>query len=231
MEQYSLSIFFPCFNEEGNVGKTARRALAVAREITPDYEVIVVDDGSRDNTAQIAAALAREDPHLRLVRHETNRGYGAALRTGLASATKELVFYTDGDGQFDLGELPGLIPLIRHADMVCGYRLNRRDPFIRRLNARLWGTLVNLLFDLRIRDVDCAFKLFRRSIFDRLELTSEGALIDTEIMVKASRAGFTYVQIGVGHFPRTSGRPTGARLGVIARAFRELFSLKAGLGR
>jgi len=227
----SLSIFFPCYNEEGNVESLARRALAVAGGLTDDYEVIVVDDGSRDRTAALAEALAAEDPHLRLIRHETNQGYGAALTTGFRSATKDLVFYTDGDGQFDLGELPALIPLIENVDMVCGYRIHRRDPLQRKVNAWLWGTLVNLLFNLRVRDVDCAFKLFRRRIFDRMELTSRGALIDTEILARASLAGKVFVQVGVNHYPRTSGSQTGAKPGVILRAFKELFALKAELDR
>lgn len=228
---YSLSIFFPCYNEEGNVESLSRRALAVARELTGDYEVIVVDDGSRDRTAAIAGALASEDSHLRLIRHETNQGYGAALTTGFRSATKDLVFYTDGDGQFDLGELPGLLPLIENVDMVCGYRLHRRDSLLRKVNAWLWSTLVNLLFNLRVRDVDCAFKLYRRKIFDRMELTSRGALIDTEILARAALAGWVFVQTGVNHYPRTSGQQTGAKLIVILRAFKELFALKAELDR
>jgi len=227
----SLSIFFPCYNEEGHVESLARRALAVAPTVADDYEVIVVDDGSRDRTAEIALALAREDPHLRLVRHETNRGYGAALITGFRSATKDLVFYTDGDGQFDLGELPRLLPMIEGVDMVCGYRRKRSDPFFRKVNAWLWGTLVNLLFHLRVRDVDCAFKLFRRPVFDHMELTSQGALIDTEILARAAQAGYIFVQTPVSHYPRTSGSQTGAKLGVILRAFRELFALKAELDR
>jgi glycosyltransferase involved in cell wall biosynthesis len=228
-KNYSLSIFFPCYNEEGNVEELSRKALAVARELTDDYEVIVVDDGSRDRTAAIAGALAEEDPHLRLVRHETNRGYGAALTTGFRAAAKDLVFYTDGDGQFDLGELPKLLPLIENADMVCGYRLRRRDPLPRKVNAWLWGALVNHLFHLRVRDVDCAFKLFRRKIFDRMILTSRGALIDTEILARAALSGYIFVQTGVNHYPRVSGSQTGAKPGVILRAFKELFALKTEL--
>jgi len=228
-KQYSLSIFFPCYNEEGNVESMARRALDVARSVADDYEVIVVDDGSRDRTAEIALDLAREDPHLRVVRHETNQGYGAALTTGFRSATKELVFYTDGDGQFDLGELPRLVPMIEGVDMVCGYREKRSDPWPRRVNAWLWGMLVNRLFHLRVRDVDCAFKLFRRSVFEHMELTSKGALIDTEILARAARDGRLFLQTPVSHYPRTSGSQTGAKPAVILRAFRELFALKAEL--
>lgn len=230
-KKYSLTIFFPCYNEEGAVESLSRRALAVAAGLTDDYEVIVVDDGSRDRTASIVEAMSAQDPRLRLIRHESNQGYGAALTTGFRGATKDLVFYTDGDGQFDLGELPKLMSLIEKADMVCAYRIHRSDPWVRNVNAWLWGTLVNHLFDLRVRDVDCAFKLFHRKIFDRMELTSKGALIDTEILARASMAGYVFVQVGVNHYPRTSGSQTGAKPGVILKAFKELFALKAELER
>ena len=226
MAAHSLSIFFPCHNEEANVERVARAALTVAASLAGDFEVIIVDDGSRDRTAELAEGLRREDPeHIRIVRHETNRGYGAALASGFRAATKELVFYTDGDGQFDLGELPRLLPLIERYDIVSAFRVNREDPFFRHVNAACWGALVNFLFRMRVRDVDCAFKLYRREMFDRMELESTGALIDTEILAKALRLGYTITQIGVRHYPRLAGRQTGANLRVILRAFRELFRL------
>jgi glycosyltransferase involved in cell wall biosynthesis len=160
------------------------------------------------------------------VHHRTNLGYGAALQSGFKAATKELVFYTDGDGQFDLNELPLLLPLIRQYDIVAGYRINRQDNLIRRINGWCWTKLVCLLFGMKVRDIDCAFKLYKREIFDNIELSSTGALISAEILARAVRRGYSLTQKGVHHYPRTAGKQTGANLRVIFRAFKELFNLR-----
>jgi len=227
MKKYSLSIFFPCFNEEPNVERVALGALAVARRISDDYEIIIVNDGSSDRTGEIADRLARQYPEIRVVHHERNKGYGAALQSGFKSARKELVFYTDGDGQFNIEEISKLLPLIEEYDIVSGYRINRRDPMIRKVNAFLWGALVNLLFKFKISDVDSAFKLYRREIFDQITMESQGALIDTEVLAKARAKGFTITEVGVTHYPRQAGEQTGAKLTVIIKAFKELFKLKS----
>jgi glycosyltransferase involved in cell wall biosynthesis len=227
MKKYSLSIFFPCFNEEPNVERVALGALAVARRISDDYEIIIVNDGSSDRTGEIADRLARQYPEIRVVHHEKNKGYGAALQSGFKSARKELVFYTDGDGQFNIEEISKLLPLIEEYDIVSGYRINRRDPMIRKVNAFLWGALVNLLFKFKISDVDSAFKLYRREIFDQITMESQGALIDTEVLAKARAKGFTITEVGVSHYPRQAGEQTGAKLTVIIKAFKELFKLKS----
>jgi glycosyltransferase involved in cell wall biosynthesis len=227
MKKYPLSIFFPCFNEEPNVEKVALGALAVARRISDDYEIIIVNDGSSDRTGEIADRLSRQYPEIRVVHHERNKGYGAALQSGFKSARKELVFYTDGDGQFNIEEITKLLPLIEEYDIVSGYRINRRDPVIRKVNAFLWGTLVNLLFKFKISDVDSAFKLYRREIFDQITMESQGALIDTEVLAKARAKGFTITEVGVTHYPRQAGEQTGAKLTVIIKAFKELFKLKS----
>ncbi len=227
MKKYPLSIFFPCFNEEPNVEKVALGALAVARRISDDYEIIIVNDGSSDRTGEIADRLSRQYPEIRVVHHERNKGYGAALQSGFKSARKELVFYTDGDGQFNIEEITKLLPLIEEYDIVSGYRINRRDPMIRKVNAFLWGTLVNLLFKFKISDVDSAFKLYRREIFDQITMESQGALIDTEVLAKARAKGFTITEVGVTHYPRQAGEQTGAKLTVIIKAFKELFKLKS----
>ena len=190
-----------------------------------DFEVIVVDDGSSDATAKIADEIASQNNKVKVVHHPTNLGYGAALTSGFKAASKELVFYTDGDGQFDITELPPLIPLIQKYDIVSCYRLNRRDNLIRKINGWCWTKLVCLLFGMKVRDIDCAFKLYKREIFDNIELSSSGALIDAEILARAVRKGYTITQKGVHHYPRTAGTQTAADLRVILRAFKELFAL------
>ncbi|MBK8915597.1 MAG: glycosyltransferase family 2 protein [Phycisphaerales bacterium] len=222
----SLTITFPCYNEEANVERVTRSAVEVGRRIADDLEVLIVNDGSRDRTGEIADRLAAEIPEVRVVHNSPNRGYGGALSRGFREATRTWVFYTDGDGQFDIGELPRLLPLLERYDIVSGYRRQRRDPWIRRLNAWAWGKLVRVLFGLRIRDIDGAFKIYPRSLFDRIEMKSTGALIDTEVLSRAQRLGYSIGQIDVSHYPRTAGQQTGARLSVIVRAFRELLALR-----
>jgi len=221
----SVSVFFPCYNEQGNVGRTVENALRVLEKLDADFEIIIVDDGSSDETARIADGIAGRDRRVKVVHHPRNLGYGAALRSGFSAATKELVFYTDGDGQFDMNEMPPLLPLMQQWDIVSCYRLNRRDSVIRKINAWAWTKLVCILFGLKIHDVDCAFKLYRREIFDRIKLSSTGALIDAEILARAAGKGYRITQKGVHHYPRTSGVQTGAKPRVILRAFRELFKL------
>lgn len=221
----SISVFFPCYNEQENVGRTTEKALAVLEKLSTDFEVIIVNDGSSDDTGRIADEIAGRDNRVKVVHHEVNLGYGAALQSGFKAATKELVFYTDGDGQFDISEMPPLLKLMEQYDIVSCYRLNRQDPVVRKINGWCWTRLVCLLFRLKIRDIDCAFKLYKRDIFDKIELSSTGALIDTEILARATRKGYSIVQKGVRHYPRTAGEQSGASLRVIFRAFKELLQL------
>ena len=221
----SISVFFPCYNEQDNVARTVENALAVLRKLNADFEVIIVDDGSSDETARIADRLAACQNAVKVVHHPANLGYGAALQSGFKAATKQLIFYTDGDGQFDIAEMPPLLPLIDRYDIVSCYRLNRRDSIIRKINAWCWTKLVCLLFGLKIRDIDCAFKLYKSEIFKDMKLQSAGALIDAEILARAARKGYTITQKPVHHYPRTAGKQTGANLRVILRAFKELFRL------
>jgi glycosyltransferase involved in cell wall biosynthesis len=224
----SISVFFPCYNEQDNVGRTVEQALGVLKKLNIDFEVIIVDDGSSDATGQIAEKIAEENNSVKVVHHSTNLGYGAALQSGFKAATKELVFYTDGDGQFDISEMPPLLPLLKQYDIVSCYRLNRRDNLIRKINGWCWTKLACLLFGMKVRDIDCAFKLYKREIFDsprRIKLSSTGALIDTEILARALRKGYRLTQKGVHHYPRTAGTQTGANPKVILRAFKELFKL------
>lgn len=223
----SISVFFPCYNEQENVGRTVEKALDVLEKLNADFEVIIVDDGSSDNTGQIADEIAGGHGRVKVVHHGRNLGYGAALQSGFKAAAKELVFYTDGDGQFDINEMPPLLSLMDQYDIVSCYRLNRRDPIIRKINGWCWTRLVCLLFGMKIRDIDCAFKLYKREIFDRIELSSSGALIDAEILARALRKGYRITQKGVHHYPRTAGSQSGANIRVILRAFRELFKLQS----
>jgi glycosyltransferase involved in cell wall biosynthesis len=176
-------------------------------------------EAGSDDTAQIADEITAANTRVKAVHHHTNLGYGAALKSGFKAATKELVFYTDGDGQFDINEMPPLLPMMAQ-------RLNRQDSLLRKLNGWAWTKLVCLLFGMKIRDIDCAFKLYKTKIFDNIELSSSGALIDAEILARAVRKGYSITQKGVHHYPRTAGAQTGANLSVILRAFKELFKLR-----
>ncbi len=222
----SITVFFPCYNEQENVTKVAQQALDVLEGLHADYEVIIVNDGSADDTGAVADRIAANHPRVRVVHHPRNLGYGAALRSGFRAATKDLVFHTDGDGQFNLAELPPWLPLMEQYDIVCGYRLNRQDNFVRRMNGWLWTRMTCLLFSLHLRDIDCAFKLYQRTIFDDLRMESTGALISTEILARAVRKGYRITERGVHHYPRTAGKQTGGNLKVIWRAFRELWRLR-----
>jgi len=222
----AISVFFPCFNEEASISQLVAESLKVLPTISRDFEIILVDDGSTDSTGTIADELAQRNGRIRVVHHERNLGYGAALASGFRAATKELVFYTDGDGQFDIAEIALLLPLIRDCDIVSGYRTDRQDSVIRRINAFFWNLLVRKALKFTCRDVDGAFKLYRREIFDHVAIRSTGALVDAEILARANRAGYRISQVGVHHRPRMAGKSTGAKLSVIFRAFRELFRLR-----
>jgi glycosyltransferase involved in cell wall biosynthesis len=225
----SLSIVFPAFNEAENIRESIRRAVRVCDRMGLDYEVVVVDDGSRDATGQLVADISLENTRVRIVSHTRNRGYGAALKSGILASQKEYVFFTDSDLQFDLDELGWLLASAGEFDIIAGYREKRSDPVGRRFNAWAWGQLVDWLFELRVRDVDCAFKVFHRSVFERIPIHSVGAFVNTEILVRAQAQGFTVKQVPVSHFPRHAGRQSGADIRVVVKAFRELGRLHKDL--
>ncbi|MCA9256878.1 MAG: glycosyltransferase family 2 protein [Phycisphaerales bacterium] len=227
----SISIFFPFYNEEANIENVAKAALRIAPTIADRFEIILVNDGSRDETGAIADRLADTHPEIRAVHNRPNRGYGGAVRRGIEEARMDWVFFSDGDGQFDLAELPKLIALLSDADMAVGYRIDRADPLPRRLNAFCWGTLVRTLFGIRVRDIDCAFKLIPRRLIDAITLESDGAMISTELLAKATYQGLRIREVGVRHYPRTAGEQTGANFRVILKAFRELFALHGRIRR
>ncbi len=227
----ALSAFFPAYNEEGNIAKTVRQALEVLSAYADPFEVIVVDDGSTDRTAEVVRAIAALDPRVRLVQHGRNRGYGAALRTGFAAARYDWVFFSDADLQFDLKDLARLLAHLDHADLIVGYRIRRQDPLHRRLISRVWNWLVRWGFGIRVRDVDCAFKLVRRELVQRLPLRSEGAFLSTELLCRAAATGARIVEVGVPHYPRRWGKQGGASFRVILRALVELWRLWGELRR
>lgn len=202
-----LSVFFPAYNDSGTIASMVIRAVQAASQVTPDYEVIVVNDGSTDATAQIADELASKYPHVRVVHHPTNRGYGGALQTGFRSATKDLIFYTDGDAQYDPAELVDLwTHLTPEADLVNGYKISRSDPLHRIVIGRLYHHIVSILFGLTVRDVDCDFRLMRRSIFERIDLRKTSGVICLEMMKKIQDAGFRIVEVPVHHYHRAFGK-------------------------
>jgi len=223
----------PAYNEEANVGEMIEDSISIISKVTDDYEVIAVDDGSADGTARVIQEKAEIYPQVRLVQHEVNLGYGAAVYDGFAAATKELIFFTDGDRQFVLDEINKLLPLIEEADMVVGYRAPREDPPLRVLYGKGWSMLVTLLFGYTARDIDCAFKLFKREIITDIgdQIESRGATFSAEWLVRTKRAGYRIVEVPVTHLPRVAGAQTGARLDVITRAFKELARFRWTLWR
>jgi len=202
-----LSIFFPAYNDSGTIASLVITALQTARTLTPHHEVIVVNDGSADNTAEILEELARTYPEVRIVHHEKNRGYGGALRTGFATATRELVFYTDGDGQYDPAEMEVLWRRFDDSvDLVNGYKISRSDPLHRIIIGRVYHHTVKILFGLKVRDVDCDFRLMRRSIFNTVHLEKNSGVICLEIMKKITDGGFRIAEVPVHHYHRAHGK-------------------------
>jgi len=218
-----LSAFFPAHNEEGNVERMCNALRIVLPNVAQDFEIIIVNDGSNDRTGEIADRLAAQDEKIRVVHHERNMGYGAAIRSGISACKKEYVFFTDGDNQFDVSQLSLFVPLVSQCDGVIGFRLNRQDNFVRKTNAWAWNRLVQWMFGLKAKDIDCAFKLFHRKVFEKVQLESSGAMISTEMLVKMKRNKYRLHEIGVLHSPRLAGKQTGANLRVIFKAFNELY--------
>ncbi len=218
--QHSLSVILPAYNEEEVIFDTVSTVLQALESWRIDYEVIVVNDGSVDRTGPLLAELAERIPRLHVITHPTNKGYGAALITGFAAAKKELSFFMDSDGQFSIDELYQFLPFASSYDAVIGYRLQRQDPWIRKLNAWGWKQVVALVLGVRVRDIDCAFKLYHTDFLHHQQLETQGAMINAEILYKLQREGGRIKQIGVHHLPRQGGKPTGANIKVIIRAFQ-----------
>lgn len=219
----SLSVILPAYNEEALIAQTIFTMMSTLTRWMHNFEVIVVNDGSRDRTGAIVARMAAYDRRIRLINHPTNMGYGAALVTGFQFVTKELAFFMDSDGQFDIRDLARFFPLIEEYGAVLGYRIDRQDAWMRKLNAWGWKQLVRFIFGVQVRDIDCAFKLIRAEFFRTHRLETRGAMINAEIVYKLSRASYTYTEVGVQHLPRKAGKATGAKPSVIVRALREMF--------
>ena len=228
-----LSYFFPAHNEEANVGGLVEEALEVLPSIADTFEIIIVNDGSRDGTQTIADELTARHPGVvRAVHHPVNRGYGGALRSGFGAARFELVAFTDGDRQFRVADLRRLTERLAEPDapdVVAGYRIARADPLIRTIYAKAYRLANRIFFGLRTTDVDCACKLFRSEALDGLRVESEGAFFSAELLIKLQAAGRSVAQVGVPHYPRTAGSPTGAKPQVILRAVRDFWRLRLHL--
>lgn len=225
----SLSVFLPAYNEEANIESTVANVVTHASRVAKNWELIIVNDGSRDNTGKIAEGLALKDKHLRVINHNPNRGYGAALKSGLYGAKYDWIAFIDSDGQFNFEEIDQFISTQAEtgADMVIGWYRERRVSLIRKLNSAAWQVFVFLLFGLRVKDIDCGFKFISKKVIETIpKLESErGAFISSEFLIKSKKAGFKIVQIPVHHYHRKEGEATGAKLNVIIKSFVDLFKL------
>lgn len=224
-----LSVFFPAYNEEDNIRSTVESALKVLPSVAKTWEVIIVNDGSKDNTLKVARGLAGRNKSVRVVNHEVNRGYGAAFKSGFYSAKYPWIVFTDADGQFDFSEIDEFIETQRetNADLVIGYYKDRKVTFVRKLNSFLWQVVVYILFGLSVKDIDCGFKLVSKKVIDKIpKLESErGAFVSSEFLINARKKGFKIVEVPVSHYPRKSGKATGANIDVIVQSFVDLFKL------
>lgn len=231
MSTRALSIVIPAYNEEQSVASTIREVSDVAQQIGRDYEIIVVNDGSTDGTRQAVLPLMYEVPHLKLVEHHPNLGYGAALKAGFGSATNGLIVFVPADGQFTFTEIDRFLAKAESADIVCGYRAVRQDNAMRRLTGISWNAMIRLLFGPLSRDIDCGFKLIRREVVEQVPLLSDGAMIDTELLAGARARGLQIAEVPVTHLPRNAGEATGANPRVILKAFRDLVQFRLRLRR
>ncbi len=222
----SVSAFFPCYNDRDAIGKMVRDVHGALSKLVDDFEVIVVNDGSKDDSLQVLQALAAELPALRVIDHEVNRGYSGALQSGFAASTKQWVFYTDGDAQYDASEIDRLVAAVRQdTDVVQGFKMGRGDPLYRKVIGRVYHHTVKRLFNLHVRDTDCDFRLIRHDLVRRVPLTSTSGTICVEMMRGYERVGARFVQVGVSHYDRPHGKSQFFRLPAIARSARQLFEL------
>jgi glycosyltransferase involved in cell wall biosynthesis len=223
----SLSVFFPAYYDEMNIAKVISKAVEVLESLRlKDYEVIIIEDGSPDKTGEVADKLAEQHEKVRVIHHKTNMGYGATLKDGFYNAKFEYVFYSDGDNQFNLDELKKFIVLIPYSDIIVGYRKQKEYSFYRKFTSLCYNYLLKALFDIRLWDIDCAFKLFKADLFKKITIESNDAFIDAEIMIKAKLLGYSSTELGVEHFPRVDGISTGARPSVIFKTLKEIFEFR-----
>lgn len=233
MRPFGISVFIPMYNEEANAGILLPLLARTLGGITSDYEIVVVDDASRDRTVTLVEDYMSRDPRIRLVRHETNRGYGAALRTGFKSVTKEVVFYTDADVPIDFGVLKEVLPKMKEVPVVLGYRIDRHDSFKRWLFSKFYNWLLRLLFGVRARDINFSFKLFRKGVVDRFKelLRSESVFIDGEILVWLTRFGIPFCEWPIDYRPRKHGLSTLGSWSQAWKTLREIWDFRMGRGK
>lgn len=227
-----ISIVLPAFNEEANIEQMVKDCLSYLKKLKDDYEIIIVNDGSQDNTGQTARKISKRNPKVRLISYAKNRGYAQALKTGFLAAKYNYVFFTDSDRQFRLDALDIMFPIAKTGvvDLVIGYRLKRKDNSLRKLLSWGYNTLASFLFDLNVKDIDCAFKLFRKDIFKKIKIESKSFFFNTEILAKARLFNFNIIEVGVPHFPRTAGKST-VRFIHIPLTIRELIRINRSLRR
>lgn len=220
-----LSLVLPAHNEADNIEAVVSRGISVLPKVVRDVEIVIVDDGSTDGTGDIVDRLASSDERIKAVHHPVNRGYGAALTSGFDATSGDLIMFMDSDRQFDIADITALLPYVPHYDIVAGYRIHRQDPLYRKTYGKLFGIVVWVLFGVRMRDVDCAFKIYRADLLRNLKLTAPGALINTEMLVRSRRRGATIAQVGVKHYPRIAGQSSGGSPKVVIRAMGETVRL------
>lgn len=233
MKIKGISVFFPAYNEEKNISKTVVAAQNVLNEIAEKYEILVINDGSKDKTSQIVKNLIKKNKKIKLIQHKQNKGYGSALISGLYAAKYDWIVFTDSDGQFDFSEIVNFISMQEktNSDLVIGFYKKRKVSFFRKANTLLWQLFVRILFGLKVKSIDCGFKMINKKVIEKIpKLESErGAFISTEFLVKAIKKGFKISEIPVTHFPRKEGEATGANMNVIINSFKDAFRLKKKL--
>lgn len=226
----SLSVFFPAYNEEKNITSTTQKAVKVLKDLgIHEWEILLINDGSKDKTGEVADRLAQKYTNVHAI-HQPNGGYGMALRAGFKNAKYELIAYTDADGQFDFSEVTKFLDHLGEADFIIGYRIKRQDPFFRLLFAKGWALSLLTFFGLKLKDVDCGFKMVKKEVVGKIQnnfplQSTRGGMINAELAIKANKLGFKVAQVGVHHYPRLAGKPTGANLKVISRSYLDLLKL------
>ena len=226
MELKSLSVFMPAYNEEDSIASTVEGVVKVLKSLKLEWEVLVINDGSKDKTAEVVRDLEKKYPGVKLVDYEKNKGYGHALKTGFAQAKYQWVAFVDSDGQFDFAEIKKLLAKTDEADVILGYRLNRADPFQRRIFTWGWKMLAMVLLGLNVRDYSCGFKLIKKKVIEDISpIESEEKVTQIEMLIKAKKKGYKFAEVGVHHYPRTAGIPTGANLSVVLKSFNDMLKL------
>jgi len=223
----TLSVFFPAYYDEKNIEKVVTKAVEVLEEIRlNDYEVTIIEDGSPDKTGEVADKLAERFPKVKVIHHKQNMGYGATLYEGFTTAKMDYVFYTDGDNQFDLEELKKFVAIVPFSDIVVGYRKKKQYSLYRKMTSFVYNILLRLIFDIDYIDIDCAFKLIKRDLFDKISIKTKDAFIDAEILIQAGLLGYKSTEIGVKHLPRVDGISTAARPSIIIKTIKEIIQFR-----